>query len=217
MRVLLISLLAATMLVFTACESAKETGDYPAQAYMNAVSAMGSAHGGLHGRIVFPSEYTQHSTRFTLNGLTFVTHPDGRFRIERVPEGTHMIEVRLKGYEWVRHEFTLVGDEEKTLEPMRLVVAKGAVLGRLVDEKGGSARDVEVHLAPFGGVTRTDGDGIFNFVGVSAGDLTLTIKDPEFFLGNQHFELTRNERRNLGNIAIFRQFKPGNRRVTVTP
>jgi hypothetical protein len=60
---------------------------------------------------------------------------------------------------------------------------------------------------PDDGLAVTDGDGIFQFLGVSAGDHTLKVKDPRFFAGNQHFSLSSNELRNLGNIRVYPQVR----------
>ena len=159
----------------------------------------------MRGQILFPSEYAQHSIRFELDDVTFVTHPDGRFRITNVPAGAHKLDVRIKGYEPVQAAVTIVDGQTMALEAVRLKEARGKVIGRLVQDKGHSAEGVELHMVPDDGVATTDGDGIFQFLGVSAGNHTLMVKDPRFFAGNQHFTLSSNERRNLGNIRVYKQ------------
>lgn len=187
------------------CQFGEGSGDIPAQTFVNGLTAAVSRTGDVNGQILFPSEYTQHSIRFSLDEVTFVSHPDGRFRIANVPAGEHWLGVRIKGYEPVRLRVDVPDGELVKLAPLRLREARGNVLGRLVQDKGRSAEGVEVRLVPDDGVAVSDADGIFQFLGVSQGEHTLLIKDPRFFAGNQHFNLGRGERRNLGNIQVFRQ------------
>ena len=192
-------------LSLTGCDLGGGAADVPAQTYMNGLAAVVERTGNLRGQIVFPSEYAQHSIRFSLNEVTFVTHPDGRFRLANVPAGEHWLGVRIKGYEPLRVAVTVPDGESVEMAPLRLRDARGKVLGRLVHEKGTSVEGVEVRLVPDDGVAVSDGDGIFQFLGVSAGEHTLMIKDARYFAGNQHFRLGSDERRNLGNIKVFRQ------------
>jgi len=201
----LITLLAVlTALTLAGCDLSGG-GDLPAQSYVNGLTAIVSKTGDLRGQILFPSEYAQHSIRFALDAVTFVTHPDGRFHVSNIPAGEHWLQVRIKGYEPVSVAVQVANGQLQTLAALRLTEARGRVLGRLVRDKGGSAEGVEVHLVPDDGVAVSDGDGIFQFLGVGAGDHTLKVTDPRFFAGNQHFSLNSNERRNLGNIRVFPQ------------
>lgn len=204
------AILAAVLcaLAVSGCDMGGAEGDVPAQRYVNGVTAALTSTGDLRGQILFPSAYAQHSIRFALDEVTFVTHPDGRFHVANVPAGEHTLAVRIKGYEPVEVAVEVPDGEVERLEPVRLRDARGLVLGRLVVAEGASgdsAEGVELHLAPEGGVAVTDGDGIFQFLGVSAGEHTLMVKDSRFFAGNQHFQLSANERRNLGNIRVYRQ------------
>lgn len=198
-------LIAVCVFALAACDTGGDSGDIPAQSYVNGLTAVISDTGDLRGQILFPSEYAQHSIRFALDEVTFVTHPDGRFRVSHVPAGDHWLHVHIKGYEPVRRAVVVAKGDALVLPPLRLVEARGKVLGRLVSDQGRSAEGVEVRLVPDDGVAVSDGDGIFQFLGVGAGDHTLVVKDPRFFAGNQHFSLTANERRNLGNIRVYRQ------------
>jgi hypothetical protein len=200
---IVIALLGAV--VFVGCDLGAGGGDVPAQRYVNGLTAVVTRTGEMRGQILFPSEYAQHSIPFALDDLTFVTHPDGRFRVTNVPTGEHRLRVHVKGYIPVVTPVQVSDGHELELPPLRLVEARGRVLGRLVGDKGVSAEGVEVHLAPDDGVATTDADGIFQFLGVSAGEHILLIKDQRFFAGNQHFTLSANERRNLGNIRVYRQ------------
>lgn len=204
-----LAILAALLaiVVFIGCELGSGSGDGTAQSYVNGLVAMISRTGDLRGRVLFPSEYAQHSITFALNDVTFVTRPDGRFQVTNIPVGNYHLTVHMKGYEPVSEPVRILRGDEVVLNPVRLVEAHGRVLGRLVRGKGHSAKGVEVRLSPDNSVATTDGDGIFQFLGVSAGDHTLEVKDPRFFTGNQHFKLTNNERRNLGNIRVYRQVR----------
>jgi hypothetical protein len=201
--VLLLAVVCA--LAFGGCDLSGGGGDVPAQSYVNGLTAVLSSTGDLRGQILFPSEYAQHSIRFALDQVTFVTHPDGRFHIAHIPAGDHWLDVRAKGYEPVRLPVAVSEGQVLSLTALRLKEARGKVLGRLVLDKGSSAEGVELHLVPDDGLAVTDGDGIFQFLGVSAGDHTLMVKDPRFFASNQHFKISSNERRNLGNIRVYRQ------------
>lgn len=204
-----LAILAALLgtVVFVGCDLGSGGGDVAAQSYVNGLVAMVSRTGDLRGQILFPSEYAQHSITFALDNVTFVTHPDGRFLVTHIPVGDYHLKVAMKGYEPVSEPVHVEGNKEVVLSPMRLVEARGRVLGRLVRAKGGSAEGVEVHLSPDDSVATTDSDGIFQFLGVSAGPHTLMVKDPRFFTSNQHFDLANNQRRNLGNIRVFRQVR----------
>lgn len=193
--------------VFVGCDLGAGGGDVSAQSYVNGLVAMVTQTGDLRGQILFPSEYAQHSVTFALDDVTFVTHPDGRFLVTHIPTGSYHLTVTTKGYEPVSEPVKVINGEEVALAPVHLVEARGRVLGRLVQAKGGSAEGVEVHLSPGNSVAMTDGDGIFQFLGVSAGEHTLMVKDPRFFAGNQHFKLTNDESRNLGNIRVYRQVR----------
>lgn len=193
------------LLPLAGCDSSPHRGDIPAQPFANALVALQGGSGDLRGRILFPSEFAQHSIRFSLGGVTFVTHPDGRFHVTRIPAGDHLLRVRIKGYEPVARPVRIAEGGNLQLHAISMVQARGRVLGRLVNRKGGSVSGVEVHLHPEGGVTVTDKEGIFQFLGVSAGDHTLRVKDKNYFAGNQHFSVKANHRRNLGNITVYRQ------------
>jgi len=206
MSKLAIFVAALGVLALAGCDQVG-SADVPAQSYMNGLAAVVSHTGDLRGQILFPSEYAQHSIRFALDDVTFVTHPDGRFRVANVPAGEHRLDVRIKGYEPVSLKLAVDNGAEAQVGPVRLVEARGRVLGRLVAEKGASAEGVEVRLVPDDGVAVTDGDGIFQFLGVGAGDHTLMVKDARFFAGNQHFSLNSNELRNLGNIRVYPQVR----------
>src|SRR3972149_8342764 len=90
---------ALCALALTGCDLGGGGGDVPAQTFVNGLTAAVSQTGQLRGQIVFPSEYAQHSIRFALDDVTFVTHPDGRVHLSNVPVGQHWLDVRIKGYE----------------------------------------------------------------------------------------------------------------------
>ena len=204
MKAIWFILASVCVIALASCGSGGGQGDIPTQPFTNALTAIHTETGELTGRILFPSEYAQHSIRFSLGAVTFVTHPDGRFHITRVPAGKHRLQVRMKGYEPVRRTLTISGGGQMRLNPVRLVQARGWVLGRLVNQKGRSARGLTVNLDPEGGVTVTDNDGIFQFLGVSAGEHVFRVRDSRYFAGNKRFALIPNEKKNLGNIMVYR-------------
>jgi len=203
-RGLFLSVLVSAF-ALSGCQVGGSNGDIPAQSFQNALKAFNSDTGEVAGQILFPSEFSQHSIRFFLDEVTFVTHPDGRFRISRVPQGTRNFQVRIKGYEAVAQPVEVTPGESLNLPPLRLKKARGWILGRLVKEKGRSAPGISVHMVPDGGFAVTDNEGIFQFLGIAAGTHTLVIKDSLYFTGNRHFTLDSNERRNLGNIRVYKQ------------
>ena len=211
MKEAIVLLCCLAALGLAGCNQSGDRADVPAQAFANALTAIGVDTGRLTGQILYPSEFTQHSTRFSIDGLTFVTHPDGRFLVKRIPAGAHTLRVRIKGYDPVERPIRIAGGEETALPQLRLKQARGLVLGRMVKEGGASAPGIHVHLEPDSGVTVTDQEGIFQFLGVSSGEHTLMVKDPRYFVGNKRFHLSNNEKRNLGIIQVYRQIRADGR------
>lgn len=216
-RLLAVALLCAAVALLPACDGDSGQQDLPSQNYVDALTALAQPTGDLEGQILFPSEYSQHSIRFTLDALTFVTHPDGRFRIKRVPAGSRRISIRIKGYEPVESTFELKSGGQLALDAMRLVQARGRVLGRLVTNNGRSAEGVRVRMEPDQGAVVSDMDGIFQFHGVGSGKHMLVFRDQVYFAGNVHIELIPNETRNLGNIRVYRQTRGDARSLTQVP
>jgi hypothetical protein len=204
-------------LALLACELGGGRTDVPAQAYVNGMTAAFAKMGGLQGQIQFPSEYAQHSIRFVLDDITFVTHPDGRFRIANVPAGEHTLSVRVKGYEPLQVQMQVRPGEQQALEPLRLREARARVQGRLVQEQGRSVEGVQVYLGPDDSVAVTDGNGSFQFLGIGPGEYTLAVRDPRYFAGNQHFTLGADEQRDLGLIRVHHQTRGDQRAARLSP
>lgn len=194
-------LLFAALLAAAGCQPARDSADIQAQPYTSRLNLLGKTSGGLSGRIVFPSEFTQRSATFFIDQVRFATLPDGRFRVSDIPGGRHQMRVMIPGFEPVALEVEVSGGEV-ALKPIELRMARGKVIGRLVDEQGKSAPGITVRLAPHGGATYTDQDGIFQFLGVGPGELTLRVDDPYFTPQPQRFVLERGEQRNLGNVRV---------------
>ena len=213
MKALASMLLALLVLAAGGCTSEKSEEQIPAQDYMSYLGAFGKKTGEISGRISYPSEYNQRSTVFSINDIDFVTYPDGRFLVRRLPEGEHRLTVNISGFE--PYETSLVVREGQQLETdvIEMVMARGEVVGRMVDDKGRSAVGMHVLLNPTGGMAVTDKDGIFHFIGVRKGTHTLTIKDNSFFAKNKHFDVKGSEKRNLGLIHVYRKSTPQNRAV----
>lgn len=190
------------LLFLGACGGKWGGDEVPFQPYSNALTALFSATGGLSGRVLFPSEYSQHSIRFSLGHLTFVTHPDGRFRISRIPAGTLRFTVNMQGYEPIQQTVTISSGSMTRLKQMALVLARGLVFGRLIHQSGTIAEGIRVQLAPLGGVGLSDNLGVFRFDGVKAGRHFLMIDDSRFSPKVKRFVLEANERLNLGVITV---------------
>ena len=205
MKMRLLILAAVFPLVLGACNTDGEQGDVSPQSFTNALTAIQSATGELGGRIVFPSEYSQHSIRFSLGPITFVTHPDGRFHVTRVPTGTYLLRVHKKGYEPVSKTVTIPDGGIARMHPLRMVLARGVVLGRLVHEKGRYAKGLAVRLYPGGGISTTGHNGMFRFVGVGPGEHFVRVMDPQYTAYEKRVVLKPSEKRNLGNITVFQQ------------
>lgn len=201
MRNNLLLLSAALLVAAAGCQPARDSADIQAQPYTSRLNLLGKASGGLAGRIVFPSEFTQRSATFFIDQVRFATLPDGRFRVSDIPGGKHQVRVMIPGFEPVALEVDVSGGEV-ALKPIELRMARGKVIGRLVDEQGKSAPGIAVRLAPHGGATHTDQDGIFQFLGVGPGELILRVDDPYFTPQPQRFVLERGEQRNLGNVRV---------------
>ncbi|HEX7928543.1 MAG TPA: carboxypeptidase regulatory-like domain-containing protein, partial [bacterium] len=121
-----------------------------------------------------------------------------------VPAGQHDVRVFAPGFEPAMVPVNVANGGEAAIKPIQLRIARGKVIGRLVDEQGKSASGIAVHLAPFGSATTTDQDGIFQFLGVGPGDIVLGVNDPYFTPQPQRFTLARDEARNLGNVRVGR-------------
>ncbi|MDH4246484.1 MAG: hypothetical protein OEW39_01555 [Deltaproteobacteria bacterium] len=202
---LLLTLFAGLALGLASCQKEADPDLVSAQEYSASLTNLGVEKGELRGRILFPHEYTQRSAVFTLNGNTFVTLPDGRFRIKGVPAGEITLEIIEKGYDPLTLRVAVQPGTITTMTPQRLVMARGRVLGRMIDEKGRSAEGITVRLIPSGKRVVTDKDGIFQFMAVPEGRHILTLDDKVFFMANRRVDLNRDEARNMGNIEIFRQ------------
>ncbi|MEE8554657.1 MAG: hypothetical protein V3T00_02265, partial [bacterium] len=122
----------AVLVAIAACERVIGMEDVPSQSYNTLLDALGEDWGSLRGQIFFPSEYTQRSVAFRVDDRQFVTHPDGRFHIIRIPSGAHRFAVSVKGFEPVDNEIAVATDEENRLSDVRLALARGQVIGRLV-------------------------------------------------------------------------------------
>src|SRR5574341_1905266 len=179
------------------CNRQSEFTDIPAQSYTSRLNLLGKGGGSLTGRLVFPSEYTQRSAVFFVDGVKFTTQPDGRFHVTSVPVGAHELRVQMQGFEPVTAPVAVADKQEASVGVLKLRMARGVVIGRLVDPQGRSASGVSVSLKPHGGSTYSDQDGIFQFMGVGPGDLTLAVADPYFAQRGMQFRLGQDERRNL--------------------
>ena len=204
MRTLTLILSALLAMAAVGCSSSSDSDDVQAQAFTSRLSLIGKGSGGVTGRVIFPSEFTQRSAAFYVDQVKFATLPDGRFRVTTIPVGQHEVRVLASGFEPVTVPVSVRDGNELAMKPIQLRIARGKVIGRLVDEKGQSATGIAVHLKPFGGATYTDQDGIFQFMGVGPGDLVLGVDDPYFTRQPQRFLLTPDEQRNLGNITVGR-------------
>ena len=181
------------------------SAEVPSQSFGNPIQSIGENSGGMAGQILFPSEYTQRSITVKLDGRPFVTHPDGRILIDWVPHGSHLLTVRVKGFEPIEREIEIAPDQILRLPSLRLELARGKVIGRLVWESGKSASDIALRLSPMGGITASDNDGIFQFIGVNSGEHLLQIEDGDFTAVLKPFQLKPNESVNLGLIQVERR------------
>ena len=206
----------AVAAALSSCDSARGTEEVPAQDYASLLQVLGHETGSLTGQIRFPSEYNQRSVTVQLGGSSFVTHLDGRFRITRIPAGKHRLSVRVKGFEPFEQELKVIPDQNLALKPVPLALARGQVLGRMVFVDGQSAAKLPLRLDPMGGITQSDQDGIFKFVGVYSGEHALTIQDARFYTKALTIRLNSNESRNLGIVQVFRRAGAQNAAISLT-
>ncbi len=213
-----VCLAAALLLLLAGCSRPAETYGVRAQQYGRLFEYFGADTGTVYGRILFPSEYLQRSALLVIDGNAFVSNLDGRFLIEDVPEGSHALSLHLKGFEPMQRRITVLPDRYNPAGELHLILARGLVIGRTVDEKGQSAVDIPVQLSPTNETVLTDKDGIFQFVGVNAGEHLLEIPDERYFMPLQRFDLERGEQRNLGIISVSRVSRPaGSATAETTP
>ena len=203
-----LALALALLLPLAGCSRPAETHGVRAQQYGRLFEHVGVDTGAVYGRVLFPSEYLQRSALISLGGKSFVSNLDGRFLIEDIPAGPHEMSLHLKGFELVQRPITVEADRYSPAGELHLILARGLVIGRTVDERGRSAVDIPVRLTPTNETVLTDKDGIFQFVGVNAGAHELDIPDERYFMPRQRFALERGEQRNLGIIAVSRVSRP---------
>jgi hypothetical protein len=200
----------------SSCESAPGAEQVPAQDYASLPQVLGRETGSISGQIRFPSEYTQRSVTVQLGESFFVTHPDGRFHITRIPAGMHRFAVRVKGFEPIEQELKVSPGHNLTVSPMRLALARGQVLGRLVFLDGQSASRLALRLDPAGGIALSDNDGIFRFVGVYSGEHELLIDDSRYYTKALTFQVHGSESHNLGIVQVFRRAGAQNAAISLT-
>ena len=203
---IILSLMVAALAVWPAgCDLIGAPDGVPMQSFANPLEVFGKDTGSLTGQILFPSEYSQRSVLFLVDDEMFVTHPDGRFHVGWLPPGRHILSVRVKGFEPLERPFVLQPDGELRIKPLNLRMARGQVIGRLIYDDGKSATDIRLRLNPMGGITATDNDGIFTFIGVNAGNHSLSVEDTRYYAVARKFKLAPDEHRNLGLIRVARR------------
>jgi Carboxypeptidase regulatory-like domain len=206
------ALLACLALAFplAACDSSPQSSDIPAVRYTSTLNAMGKSSGSLAGQIVFPSAYSQHSTTFYVDDLAFATQPDGRFWVRTIPAGSHQLRVFQPGFDAIVRTVLVHRSELQNVQRLVLHPAWGKVVGRVVNESGESAPGVVVRLKSYGLASATDRDGIFQFLGLGAGDHVLDLDGPGYEPLRREVRLQGNEARNLGLIRVQRRINTAN-------
>jgi len=187
------------------CDKSPESTDIPAQHYTSLINLVGKAAGSLKGQVLFPSAYSQRSAVFYVNGVQLTTMPDGRFWVRSIPAGDHELRVYVPGFEPVVRVVRIASGQLTDAEAIALKPTWGKLVGRIVGDDGRSAAGATVRLDPYGLIGSTDKDGIFQFLGVGAGDHLLAVRctgcDPE----ERAIRLQSNETRNLGIVTVHRR------------
>ncbi|MBI3991794.1 MAG: carboxypeptidase regulatory-like domain-containing protein [Candidatus Lambdaproteobacteria bacterium] len=196
--------LAALLALLGACGQRDEVAEVAPLKYAGFLENRGADTGDLFGKVRFPSAYTQRSATVTIDDNGFITNPDGRFLIRGIPAGEHALVIHIKGFERIARVIWIDPHTINQVGSIPLQFARGAVLGRMVDENGRSATTVTVHLTPYGGFAVTDNEGIFQFIGVNSGSHLLTVEDSNFSLSAREVTLKSGEQRNLGIITLRR-------------
>jgi hypothetical protein len=198
-------ILIALAAALAGCERVADMEEVPAQTFATLPEVLGRDIGSLTGQVFFPSEYSQRSVTIRLDENTFVTHPDGRFLVTRIPTGRHRFSLQVQGFEPISRDVSILPDRTALLGELRLVLARGSVLGRLVFLDGASAAKLPLRLEPAGGQTISDSDGIFQFVGVPGGQHQLLIEDRRYYIKSLTVQLEPDETLNLGIVNVFRR------------
>lgn len=184
------------------CGQNSETDEVVPARYSGFLEAKGGATGSLFGKVRFPSEYTQRSAAIRIDKKRYITNPDGRFRIVGVPVGGHSFVLHIKGFERISRNLWVEPDKLNHIGIIPLKIARGKVVGRVVDEHGKSATAISLRLNPYGGVAVTDHDGIFQFMGVNSGSHVLTVDNSKYSLRARQIRLQMGEQRNLGILTL---------------
>lgn len=204
-KIAVVALALSGALFTAACDKSPESTDIPAQRYTSRINLVGKAAGSLKGQVVFPSAYSQRSASFYVNGVQLATMPDGRFWVRSIPVGDHEFRVYVPGFEPVVRAVRIGGGQLTDAQAITLKPTWGKLLGRVVSDDGRSAAGATVRLEPYGLIGSTDKDGIFQFMGVGAGDHLLAVQcagcDPQ----ERPIRLQSNESHNLGIVTVHRR------------
>jgi hypothetical protein len=199
------ALVALAVIALAGCDRSPDSTDVPSQHYTSRINLIGKPAGSLRGQVVFPSAYSQRSAAFYVNGVQLATQPDGRFWVRSIPAGDHLLRVYVPGFEPVVRTIRIGGAQVTDAQVLALHPAWGRVLGRVVTDDGRSAAGAMVRLEPYGLIGAADKDGIFQFMGVGAGEHLLAVQCAGCDPAEQALKMQPNETRNLGILTIHRR------------
>jgi len=198
-------MLATGLALLAGCDKSPESPDVPAQSYTSRINLIGKSAGSVKGQIAFPSAYSQRSAPFFVNGVQLATQPDGRFWVRGIPAGDHLLRIYVAGFEPIVRPLRVLAAQVTDAQALTLRPARGRIVGRIVTDDGRSAAGAVVRLDPYGLIGSADKDGIFQFLGIGAGEHLLGVQCVGCERGEWALRLEPNEARNLGIVTVHRR------------
>ncbi|WP_253816463.1 carboxypeptidase regulatory-like domain-containing protein [Myxococcus xanthus] len=200
MRLIRPSWLWALLLALSACSSTSTT---PSDAGTQPDS--GTQGGRIEGQAILEGASSHAGISVSVEGasLSTTTATDGRFTLENVAPGTHIVVAKMPGYSEARQSVTVATGASASVR-LDLVRGRGSILGNVKVEGVLDASGVNVTLVETGAKTTTDATGLFTFSDLSQGTYTVALQKTNFLATQQTVEV-RGTGSTLVNLSLSRE------------
>ncbi len=198
MRLVRPSWLWALLLALSACssvstpsdagtpDSGTQAGSVTGQAYLEGASSHGGVSVSLEG-----------------SGQSASTATDGRFTLENVPAGTHMVVARMAGYSEARQSITVQAGQATSVR-LDLQRGRGSIQGTLRLEGLMDASGVLVTVVETGATATSNSAGHFTVSDLGSQTYTLELKRADYVTARQTVEV-RGTGATLFNATLTRE------------
>ncbi|WP_255207924.1 MULTISPECIES: carboxypeptidase regulatory-like domain-containing protein [unclassified Myxococcus] len=200
MRLLRPSWLWALLLALSACSSTSTT---PSDAGTQPDS--GTQRGRIEGQAILEGASSHGGISVSVEGasLSATTATDGRFALENVAPGTHIVVARRSGYTEARQSVTVIAEATASVR-LDLGRGRGSILGTVQVEGVLDSSGVTVTLVETGATTTSDATGIFTFSDLAQGTYTLALQKAGYLETRQTVEV-RGTGSTLVNLSLSRE------------